>query len=225
MRSTSREAGDHDSGATVAAVVAGLGAELADRVDGSPSRRTMLGITGAPGSGKSTLAAGLQDALGPDRAVVVPMDGFHLSEAIIAETSRERRKGAPDTFDVGGFLSLLARLRARDEDIVYAPSYRRGLEEPIAASIAVPARTPLVIIEGNYLLLDQAPWASVRRLLDEVWFVSASPVARRERLVRRHVEFGMEPDAATAWTAGPDEANAVLVDATRGRADRVIDWP
>jgi pantothenate kinase len=225
MRSTSGETGDHDSAAAVAAVVAGLSAELADRVDSCPSERTMLGITGAPGSGKSTLAAGLLDALGPERAVVVPMDGFHLSEAIIAGTSREHRKGAPDTFDVGGFLSLLARLRARDEDIVYAPSYRRGLEEPIAASIAVLAQIPLVIIEGNYLLLGEAPWAPVRRLLDEVWFVSASPVARRARLVRRHVEFGMEPDAATAWTTGPDEANALLVEATRGRADRVIDWP
>lgn len=209
----------------MAAIVDGLGAELAARVDGASSGRTMLGITGAPGSGKSTLAAGLQAALGPDRAVVVPMDGFHLSEAIIAGTSREGRKGAPDTFDVGGFLSLLARLRSRDEDVVYAPSYRRGLEEPIAASIAVPVRTPLVIIEGNYLLLDKGPWAPVRRLLDEVWFVSASPVARRTRLVRRHVEFGMEPEAATAWTDGPDEANALLVEATRRRADRVIDWP
>lgn len=221
MRPTS---GDHRP-TDVAALIDGLGAELAARVDGASSGRTMLGITGAPGSGKSTLAAGLQQALGPDRAVVVPMDGFHLSGAIIAGTARESRKGAPDTFDVGGFLALLARLRARDEDVVYAPSYRRGLEEPIAAAIAVSARTPLVIIEGNYLLLDESPWDPVRRLLDEVWFVAADPVVRRARLVRRHIEFGMDAEAATAWTEGPDEANALLVDATRARADRVVDWP
>jgi pantothenate kinase len=195
---------------------------LRQRLDGG--QRTLLGITGAPGSGKSTFAAWLQQQFGPDLAVVVPMDGFHLGNAIIDGTPLRQRKGAIDTFDVGGYLSLLRRLMRRDEAVVYAPEFRRPLDEPVAASIAVPASVPLVITEGNYLLAEPAPWKEVRAQLDEVWFVDTPPLLRRSRLVDRHVEFGMERAAAQAWAAGPDEANARIIQATRQEADRIIPW-
>jgi pantothenate kinase len=195
---------------------------LRQRLDGG--QRTLLGITGAPGSGKSTFAAWLQHQFGPDLAVVVPMDGFHLGNAIIDGTPLRQRKGAIDTFDVGGYLSLLRRLARRDEAVVYAPEFRRPLDEPVAASIAVPASVPLVITEGNYLLAEPAPWKEVRAQLDEVWFVDTPPLLRRSRLVDRHVEFGMERAAAQAWAAGPDEANARIIQATRQEADRIIPW-
>ena len=124
-------------------------------------RRTLLGITGAPGSGKSTFAARLQQEFGPGVAVVVPMDGFHLGNAIIDGTPLRQRKGAMDTFDVGGYLSLLQRLVRRDEAVVYAPEFRRTLDEPVAASIAIPASVPLVITEGNYLLAETPEWKNV----------------------------------------------------------------
>ena len=186
--------------------------------------RTILGIVGAPGSGKSTFAAWIQQQFGPGSAVVVPMDGFHLGNAIIDGTPLRRRKGAIDTFDAGGYLSLLRRLVRRDEAVVYAPEFRRTIDEPVAASIAIPAEVPLVITEGNYLLADQEPWKEARAQLDEVWFVDTPPALRLSRLVARHVEFGMEPGAAQAWAAGPDETNAVLIQATRPAADRIIPW-
>ena len=186
--------------------------------------RTILGIVGAPGSGKSTFAAWIQQQFGPGSAVVVPMDGFHLGNAIIDGTPLRRRKGAIDTFDAGGYLSLLRRLVRRDESVVYAPEFRRTIDEPVAASIAIPAEVPLVITEGNYLLAEQEPWKEVRAQLDEVWFVDTPPALRLSRLVARHVEFGMEPGAAQAWAAGPDETNAVLIQATRPAADRIIPW-
>jgi pantothenate kinase len=195
---------------------------LRQRLDGG--QRTLLGITGAPGSGKSTFAAWLQQQFGPDLAVVVPMDGFHLGNAIIDGTPLRQRKGAIDTFDAGGYLSLLRRLVRRDEAVVYAPEFRRALDEPVAASIAVPASVPLVITEGNYLLAEPAPWKEVRAQLDEVWFVDTPPVLRLSRLVDRHMEFGMERTAAQAWAAGPDEANARIIQATRQEADRIIPW-
>lgn len=197
-------------------------AALRHRLDGG--RRTLLGITGAPGSGKSTFAAWLQQQFGAELAVVVPMDGFHLGNAIIDGTPLRQRKGAMDTFDVGGYLSLLQRLVRRDEDVVYAPEFRRTLDEPVAASIAVPASVPLVITEGNYLLAETPQWKEVRAQLDEVWFVDTPPALRIGRLVDRHVEFGMVRAAAEAWAAGPDETNAVLIEATRQGADRVIPW-
>lgn len=197
-------------------------AALRVRLDGG--RRTLLGITGAPGSGKSTFASWLQQEFGPELAVVVPMDGFHLGNAIIDGTPLRQRKGAMDTFDVGGYLSLLQRLVRRDEAVVYAPEFRRTLDEPVAASIAIPASVPLVITEGNYLLAEPPQWKDVRAQLDEVWFIDTPLELRLARLVDRHVRFGMDRTAAEAWAMGPDEANAVLIEATRQGADRIIPW-
>ncbi|WP_144406471.1 nucleoside/nucleotide kinase family protein [Arthrobacter sp. SPG23] len=202
----------------VAAAVADLRGRL---VSGN---RTLLGITGAPGSGKSTFAAALHTLFGPELAVVVPMDGFHLGNAIIDGTPLRQRKGAIDTFDAGGYLSLLQRLARRDEPVVYAPDFRREIDEPVAASIAVQADVPLVITEGNYLLADHPVWRQVRAQLDEVWFMDTPPGLRLERLVDRHVHFGMDRPAAEQWAAGSDEANARLIEATRPAADRIIPW-
>lgn len=129
-----------------------------------------------------------------------------------------------DTFDVGGYLSLLQRLVRRDESVVFAPEFRRTLDEPVAASIAVPAAVPLVITEGNYLLADTPEWKQVRAQLDEVWFMDTPAALRLAWLADRHVEFGMDRAAAQAWASGPDEANAVLIDAMRQGADRIIPW-
>ncbi|HBF81653.1 MAG TPA: nucleoside/nucleotide kinase family protein [Streptomyces sp.] len=184
--------------------------------------RRVLGITGAPGSGKSTLAARLVDAL-DGQAVLVPMDGFHLAGAELARLGRAERKGAPDTFDAAGYAALLRRLRHPEgPDPVYAPAFDRELEEPVAGSVPVPPDTPLVVTEGNYLLLDEGPWAPVRGLLDEVWFLDADPELRVRRLVDRHVRFGKPRPYAERWVAGSDERNARLVQRHRDRADLVV---
>ena len=179
--------------------------------------RRLLGLAGAPGSGKSTLAAALAAALA-ERAVVVPMDGFHLANAELARLGRAGRKGAPDTFDAAGYVALLRRLRSADET-VYAPAFHRDLEEAIAGSIAIPPTVPLVITEGNYLLLADGPWVDVRPLLDEAWFIDVDDTLRRERLIARHIAHGRSPQAARDWVALTDEPNAVLVNGTHARAD------
>jgi pantothenate kinase len=212
------------------AVEAGAGAtaeRLARRIRelaASRPGRTIVGIVGAPGAGKSTLTEAVAARLPEGLAVVVPMDGFHLGQSILDGTELAARKGAPDTFDVGGYVALLRRLRLADEDVVYAPTFRRSIEEPVAASIAVPRGVPVVLTEGNYLLADDGRWGEVRGLLDEVWFVDVPEELRRERLVERHVAFGRSRRAAEEWTDGPDAANARLVAATRSRADRFVAW-
>ncbi len=178
----------------------------------APGRR-ILGITGEPGSGKSTLSAAVADALGP-AVSVVPMDGFHLADAALGELAMW--KGRIDTFDGWGYLTLLRRLRQETSHVVFAPAFERDLEQPVAGSIAVGPGCGLVITEGNYLLHDDEPWSLVADELDEAWFCELDPVVRRTRLIERHVEFGKSGEAAHAWVARVDDANATLV--RRGRA-------
>jgi pantothenate kinase len=193
----------------------------------SGAGRRMLGITGAPGAGKSTLARRLVDGLG-GAAVLVGMDGYHLAQAELERLGRTARKGAPDTFDGAGYVALLRRLRTPNPSTVYAPEFRRAIEEPIAGAVAIPPDVPLVITEGNYLLLDTEPWSAVRGLLDEVWFLAPDEHTRRAWLTARHRRYGRTPEQAAARTAGSDERNARLIAQTSDRADLILDptpWP
>jgi pantothenate kinase len=184
-------------------------------------RRRILGITGPPGGGKSTLASQIAEELG-DLARLVRMDGFHLAQAELERLGREGRKGAVDTFDAAGYVALLRRLRDASEAVVYAPEFRREIEEPIAGAVAVPRDVPLVVTEGNYLLVEDGDWAQVRPLLDEVWFVTTPEETRLRWLVQRHIAYGRAPDAARAWALGTDQRNAQLVQTTMPRADALV---
>lgn len=189
-----------------------------------PGERRILGLTGAPAAGKSTVAEQLVAALGPDTAVLVPMDGFHLANEVLIDLGRRDRKGAHDTFDDGGYARLIATLRAQriGEPVVYAPRFHREIEESIASSIPVHSTVPLVVTEGNYLLLDRDAWPTARACIDEVWFLALDTDVRHDRLRRRHEAFGKSPEDAARWALGPDERNAQLIESTAGRADRIV---
>jgi pantothenate kinase len=201
----------------------GTPAELVERARrlACQGGRRILGITGAPGSGKSWLAAALVGALAP-AAILVPMDGFHLANVELERLGRRDRKGAVDTFDAAGYVALLRRLRDGGEELVYAPEFRREIEEPIACAIPVSRETPLVVTEGNYLLVDRRPWGFVAELLDEAWYLEPPEHLRLQRLVDRHIAFGKEPAAAHAWSHGTDQRNAELIAGTRRHADLVV---
>jgi len=186
--------------------------------------RALLGITGPPGAGKSSLAAALATALAPGAApevVVVPMDGFHLDGSTLAALGRAEAKGAPDTFDVGGFVALLRALRPHGAP-GRAPAFDRARETTVPGAIEIPAATSLVIVEGNYLLLDWPGWEEVAPLLDEVWFLAVAEARLRRRLLARSRAAGRDEAAARRWVDTNDWVNAVLVNATAARADRIF---
>lgn len=200
--------------------------DLLDAIDRVRERagneRYLLGICGTPGAGKSTVSHVIREQLG-DNVVVVPMDGFHLASSVIRDTPLAQRRGAPDTFDGDGFVALLRRLRHQEDAVVYAPSYERRIEDPIAGAIPVSRSTGIVIVEGNYLLYPEPPWVGVRALLDETWFVElADDQTRIDRLIARHVEFGKSMDASVRWVYESDERNAELIATTRALADLVL---
>ncbi|MEU9506850.1 nucleoside/nucleotide kinase family protein [Micromonospora sp. NPDC048170] len=183
--------------------------------------RQLLGIAGPPGAGKSTLAEQIVEAVGPT-ARLVPMDGFHLARAELGRLGRAERKGALDTFDANGYVSLLRRLRRLEPTAVYAPAFRRDLEEPVAGSIEVPPSVRLVVTEGNYLLVNGTPWEEVRQLLHEAWFLDLDPGLRLRRLTARHEAYGRSAEQAREWATGSDETNAALVAGTADHADLVV---
>jgi pantothenate kinase len=209
----------HSSPERLCLPVVGLVARARDLI--RSDRRVLLGIAGAPGAGKSTVAEEIRQALS-GMAAIVGMDGFHLAQAELVRLGRQDRKGAPDTFDSHGYAALLKRLRDNTDPVVYAPVFRRDLEEPIGSHHRIDRATPLVITEGNYLLLDDEGWAPARRQLDEVWFLDLPDEIRLHRLTLRHQEFGKDPDAARRWATGSDQANANIVRARQDSADLII---
>ena len=202
--------------ATLAAILEGM---LAARTASAP---LLVGLAGEPGAGKSTAAAQLA-ALLPGSSVL-PMDGFHFPQAQLVSLGRRERMGAPDTFDVDAFVALLVSLRDLHNSgvTVFAPGFDRRVEEPVPRALTLTPELRCIIVEGNYLLLDDQDWQRVAPLLDITVGVVLNDATRLERLVARHIAFGKTPDAARAWALGPDQANAALIAPTLARADHLL---
>ncbi|OBJ58259.1 nucleoside/nucleotide kinase family protein [Mycobacterium sp. 1423905.2] len=183
-------------------------------IESRAHERIIIGLAGPPGSGKSTLASVLVDEINAGEhhsAVVMPMDGFHLSNRQLRAKGIAPIKGARETFDVDGFLAALARIRKPGPQTVYVPDYRRDLHEPVAASIAITPETNIVVLEGNYLLLGCGPWREVSAYVDQPWFLDVDWNVCRQRLVARHIATGKASAAASEWVDRSDKANYDLV--------------
>ncbi len=186
-----------------------------------PGLRRMVGVIGAPGAGKTHLARYLQHAVPGAVVGIVPMDGFHLANEVLEATGTRQHKGRPDTFDVAGLVNLLDRLRRRETEPVYAPRFRREIEEPIAGSITIGTDTDLVIVEGNYLLLDEAPWDAIAPRLDTTYYLDTPERIRIERLLARHRQtYGQH--GAKDWIDRVDRPNSAIVESTRRRAHFIV---
>ena len=172
-------------------------ADLESRLLGWPGKaRVLVAIAGAPGAGKSTVARALVarlNAARPGLAALLEMDGYHYDDRVLGALGRQARKGAPDTFDVGGLRHMLTRLRDPSEGAVAVPVFDREIEIARAGGALISPGVRFIIAEGNYLLLDSPPWADLAAMFDLRVMVTASPETLRRRLTARWQGFGYGP--------------------------------
>lgn len=184
--------------------------------------RTMIGIVGKPGAGKSTVVTEIQKQFSTEEVAIIPMDGYHLSNEELIKLGRRERKGAPDTFDVEGFISLITRVRNEiDKDHTF-PIFHREIEASKADEGIVLRNTKVIVIEGNYLFSEEHNWSEVFPLLDQSWFIEIDDEIRMQRLITRHIKYGKTPQEAEEWSRGSDEENAKFIAKTASRAERII---
>ncbi len=187
--------------------------------------RIIVGIAGPPGSGKSTIAQALVTGINqiePDRAALLPMDGFHFDDGLLNELGRLARKGAFDTFDVVGLRHILSRLRENTADNVVVPVFDRRIEIARAGARLIPKTTDVVIAEGNYLLLDEHPWSSLAQYFDFTVMIDTKPDVLRTRLMQRWDELGMPNADAHTKVEENDLPNGLFVKANSRLAHFVL---
>jgi pantothenate kinase len=190
-----------------------------------PGPRRIVAIAGAPGSGKSTTADKIVRAINrtrPGAAALLPMDGFHYDDAVLREMGRLPWKGAPDTFDVGGLRATLERLRRNDEPTVAVPVFDRAIEIARAGGRLIPREADIIVCEGNYLLLDRAPWSGLAPFFDLKVLIEVSERVLRTRLTRRWVGFGLDDAGIRHKLEENDLPNGRAVTETSTGADLIL---
>ena len=181
--------------------------ELINRQTSFPSR-FILAISGPPGSGKSTISSLIANSLG-ECAKIVPMDGFHLENQRLKDLNLLHRKGSPETFDAYGFLELIRNIRKK-ESLTF-PIFNRDADETIKDAETLCPKHKIIIIEGNYLLLNKHPWSDLREYFDLSIYLEVSDIELEKRLTDRWIEHGLDPISASARAINNDMANVSYV--------------
>ncbi|TBN41056.1 nucleoside/nucleotide kinase family protein [Paracoccus subflavus] len=195
------------------------GQKVLDRIRALEGARVLVAVAGAPGSGKSTLAEALVQRL--DDAVLVPMDGFHLDDRVLEARGLRARKGAVETFDAQGFAALVERLAVPRSEVIF-PIFDRSREIAVAGAGVVAPDHRVVLIEGNYLLLDSSPWKQARYDL-RIW-LDVPEAELERRLAARWQGYGKNAQQIAAHLEN-DLANARLVTRRSSGADLSIVYP
>ena len=215
---------------------------LAQRVQGQwadkvskGEKRLIIALAGAPGSGKTTIAKHVVEhvaALPSSPSIVaISADGFHLSLATLhalpnaAEAIAKR--GASWTFDGVSVVDLVRNLRGgAGRHAVTAPTFDHAVKDPVTDGLTVGPDVEVCLLEGNYLLSDEAPWDEIAGLVDDRWLVKVDPILARDRVATRHLKAGIEDTMEKALRRAEenDMVNGYYVaNHSKGRYDVLIE--
>ncbi|KAE9585548.1 putative phosphoribulokinase/uridine kinase, P-loop containing nucleoside triphosphate hydrolase [Lupinus albus] len=209
-------------------------------IPSNPNFKHLVALAGPPGAGKSTLANEVASRVNklwsekasstdtqiqpPHVAIVIPMDGFHLyrSELDAMENPKEAhaRRGAPWTFNPSRLLTCLKNLRTHGS--VYVPSFDHGVGDPVEEDIFVNLQHKIIIVEGNYLLLEDGIWKEISSLFDEKWFIDIDIDKAMQRVLKRHISTGKPPEIAKQRVENNDRLNAEDIMKSMKNADIII---
>ncbi len=178
----------------------------------------VVAMAGPPASGKSTLSSELLVTL--KGAIVIGMDGFHLDNGILEDRDLIARKGSSESFDVAGLKNLMKRLALGES--VFAPVFDRELDLARAGAVRVSPEHEIVIVEGNYLLLNEAPWLELQEFWDMSIMLSPPVEILKERLIHRWRDLGLSVEKAHAKVAQNDLPNAEHVLGGSLEADCIV---
>ena len=196
---------------------------VAKRAIGLSDSRNIIAISGPPASGKSTVAEALVASLTTmgKTATLVPMDGFHLDNPVLEKAGTLARKGAPETFDADGFVHLISQI-ANGTETVYAPVFDRSRDIAVAGAQLIPKHAEFVIVEGNYLMLNAAPWDQLRQFWTLSVTISAPMDVLEKRLMERWANYDIAPDEARAKVQDNDMRNAKMVMQNSAPSDLIL---
>ena len=193
------------------------------RAIGLSYSRKIIAVSGPPASGKSTVAEAAVASLTVmgKTATLVPMDGFHWDNAVLEKAGTLARKGAPETFDADGFVHLISRI-ANGTETVYAPVFYRSRDITVAGAQLIPKHAEFVIVEGNYLMLNAAPWDQLRQFWTLSVTISAPMDVLEQRLMERWAHYDIAPNEARAKVRGNDLKNAKMVIQNSAPSDLIL---
>ncbi len=189
-------------------------------------KRFVVGVAGAPGSGKSTLAKQVVHIInaiqGEECAVMVPMDGYHYTKAQLDEFEDPKeahaRRGAHWTFDAEGFVSTVEHIAQHTDECIYAPTFDHGQGDPVDRGVCIERHHGIVIVEGNYVLLDTEPWNRLRHVCHETWFIDCDIEESMKRVYTRQTRNGTPPRESRHRIETNDRPNAEQIQTTASRA-------
>ncbi len=197
---------------------------ILSKVNVNISNRFIVGIVGGPGSGKSTFAVRLQELINSkaksDLTQIFPMDGFHRKNSELKRSGLIFVKGAPETFDLEGYTSMLNKIKLGEN--LKAPIYSREIHDVIDNALPIEPHHKIIITEGNYLFADMEEWCEIKDIIDLKIYINAAKRVCEKRLLERHMRGGKTEAEALEKIKKVDMENYDLIDQTKKYADKVM---
>ena len=164
---------------------------VTDHIDNNDKNRYFIALSGPPASGKSTISENLAKDLSAKgyNSSILQMDGFHYDDLILKEKKLLSKKGAPETFDVMGLINFVSRLHKEDEVVI--PIFDRSLELSRSSAVIISKNTKVIIVEGNYVLLNSYPWSELHKFFNTTVMINCEKKILEKRLIERWENFNL----------------------------------